>query len=263
MQILVTSPAKVRCNECGEVQIIDQDFFDDDWSSYDHGDNAMGEEIDHCFIAEVDCANCGNSLRVETRCSEYPAGAFNYDTKCEASGCELMEEPSVEPDYRDDMDEMYFYEPNWLGEQVFNDTVADLAEYWNDPKVLKKVSSREFERVVCTILKSKGFETQLTPATRDGGKDIIAKTDVGGLPFVIYVECKQWDETRKVGIDVVERLSAVQLDAHINKSVVVTTSFFTKGARDYAEKYNMSLIDWNNLKDWLSDAKAVRNNREY
>lgn len=106
----------------------------------------MGEEIDHLFIAEVGCNNCGNTMKIEARCSEYPIGAFNYDTEYEDSGCEVLEYPSVEPDYRDDIDELYFYEPNWLGMEVYKDVAADLADYWNNPNVLKKVSSREFEK---------------------------------------------------------------------------------------------------------------------
>ena len=252
MQILVTTPAIVKCNECGYEQIIDSDFFDDDPSSYDHGDNAMGEEIDHLFIAEVDCDICRNSLRVEARCSEYPVGAFNYDTEYEASGCEILIKPSVDPDYRDEIDDMVFYEPD---EDVLNIVYYDLEQYQQNPELLRTISPTEFETAISEILQRDGFETRVTKKTRDGGKDIIAKYTAGRIPFIIWVECKQWNENNPVGIDVVEKLSAVQRDKNINKGVVVTTSYFTKDARDYADEHQMSLYDWDDLKDWLEDAK--------
>lgn len=43
-----------------------------------------------------------------------------------------------------------------------------------DRNMLYNITPREFEEVVELIFISEGFKTQLTKATRDGGKDIIA-----------------------------------------------------------------------------------------
>lgn len=256
MQVLVTSPATVKCDECGFEQIIDTDFFEDDPCVYDHGDNAMGEEIDHFFVAEIGCEQCGNNLRIEVRCSEYPVGAFDNNIECESEGCEIVVEPTVDADYSGEIDEIDFYEPSYDDWLSIDAVVNDIERYQNDPDILKQITPTEFEEVVSKILEMHGYEiVEVTKPTRDGGKDIIAKYVGGWIPYIIYVECKQWNPSRKVGIDVIRKLSAVQRDRNINKSVVVTTSFFTKDAEEYAEEHEMTLFDWNKLKAWLQDAE--------
>lgn len=256
MQVLVTSPATVKCDVCGLKQIIDIDFFEDNQVVYDHGDDAMGEEVDHSFVAEVQCIQCGNDLRIEARCSEYPAGAFNYDVEYDTEGCIIIDKPLIDADYSNEIEEINLYEPSYDAWTSIDAVVNDIERYKNDPDILKQITPREFEEAVSKILEMHGYEIiEVTKATRDGGKDIIAKYVGGGIPYVICVECKQWNPSRKVGIDVVRKLSAVQRDKYINKSIIVTTSFFTKDAKKYAEEHEMTLFDWNKLKFWLQDAE--------
>ncbi|MBY6035065.1 restriction endonuclease [Fictibacillus nanhaiensis] len=56
---------------------------------------------------------------------------------------------------------------------------------------------REFEEVVAEFFKAKGYDVKLTPATRDGSRDIIVKHEVMGNPFIIYVKCKKYGSDGK------------------------------------------------------------------
>lgn len=105
-----------------------------------------------------------------------------------------------------------------------------------DKDLLYTVTSREFEKIVERVFNDSGFETVLTPATRDGGKDIIATKYVMGKPVVFYVECKKYGREEKVGVAAVRSLYGVQTDDKVNKAVLVTTSRFTSGARAFAER---------------------------
>lgn len=111
-----------------------------------------------------------------------------------------------------------------------------------DKNLMYSVTPREFEKIVERVFNDSGFETVLTPVTRDGGKDIIATKYVMGKPVVFYIECKRYGREQKVGVAAVQRLYGVQTDDKINKAVLVTTSHFTSVARRFAERQK-TLID--------------------
>jgi restriction system protein len=69
----------------------------------------------------------------------------------------------------------------------------------------------------------------------------------------MFVECKRW-ATKKVGIDVVQRVYGSAKAGGANKSMIVTTSFFTAPAqREHALVANeLELKDYDDLKGWLS-----------
>ena len=68
-----------------------------------------------------------------------------------------------------------------------------------------------------------------------------------------FVECKRWLPSNRVGIDVIQRLQGVQYINKADKSMLVTTSFFTEDAiREYRKIENtMTLVDYNKLTEWL------------
>ena len=83
---------------------------------------------------------------------------------------------------------------------------------------------------------------------RDGGRDIIAKK-ADPIPITLIVECKHWGETHKVNDSVVRSMYGVQSAEQANKSVIVTSSKFTRDARKFAEvqKELMTLWDIDDL----------------
>lgn len=130
----------------------------------------------------------------------------------------------------------------------------ELKQYFaKHPERLFDISPRNFELLIAEILKDFGFEVELTPITRDGGKDIYAYLRSRIASFLMYVECKKWSSNRPVGIEVVQRLYGVQQSNQVNKSMIVTTSFFTKPAVEECRRYKnlMDLKDYNDLKEWL------------
>ncbi len=105
------------------------------------------------------------------------------------------------------------------------------------------------------VLSNYGYEVEITPQSRDGGKDLIA-IQKGADPVVItYVECKRYKEKRKVSVNIVREYFGVINDAHVEKGMIVTTSGFTKDAIDFAYRNDkrLSLVDKNKLYDWLSE----------
>lgn len=122
------------------------------------------------------------------------------------------------------------------------------------PEALYQLSSRAFEELVADIFKDFGYETLLTPRSRDGGRDIraIRKDKIGTLLFLI--ECKRYAPDNPVGVDIVRSLYGVAVAERANLGIIATTSYFTSPARSFARKvrYQLSLRDFDNLKQWLA-----------
>jgi len=114
----------------------------------------------------------------------------------------------------------------------------------DEPQLIYALNDREFEEYVEELLKRKGFLTELTPRSRDGGKDIVAeRTDIDGTHRLI-VECKRYAPPNKVGIDVVQRLFGVQESLKATRGIVATSSFFTSPAIDFAADVSSRLTLW-------------------
>jgi len=132
---------------------------------------------------------------------------------------------------------------------------AEIIRYFAaHPEKIYGLSPRRFEELVADILKDFGFDVKLSPETRDGGKDIYAYIRNQVCSMLMFVECKKYLPDHHVGIDAVQRLYGVQQSQSANKSMIVTTSFFTRPAIEEARGYKslMSLRDYNDLKSWLA-----------
>lgn len=107
----------------------------------------------------------------------------------------------------------------------------------------------EFEDLVAEIFRRDGYEVKVTPRTRDGGKDIIASFNKNGIPYLLYIECKRYTEKHKVGVEIVQRIFGTQTADRVGKSVVVTSSTFSRDARRFAEEQNhmIDLLDYDDL----------------
>lgn len=130
-----------------------------------------------------------------------------------------------------------------------------LNELNKNPTDLYKLSPRRFEELIAEVLMRKGYNVELTPATRDGGKDIYVahKDDLGS--FLYLVECKHYEPPRKVGVSVIRDLYGVLSKEKATYGIVVTTSDFTKPAQEFQQdiKFQMSLKNFNSIQKWICD----------
>ncbi len=128
------------------------------------------------------------------------------------------------------------------------------AYFKNNPEKLYEMSPRKFEELVASIIKDMGFDVELTQATRDGGRDIIAYIKTGICSYLTHIECKRYAPDNKVSVDIIRSVAGVHHMRNANKSIIVTTGFFTKDARSEAKliENSLDLKDYNDLKDMLS-----------
>lgn len=122
------------------------------------------------------------------------------------------------------------------------------------PEALYITRPRALEEICCSIFRNHGFSAELTPGTKDGGYDIIAVTHHELTGSEVYlVECKRYAPGHKVTVGIVRGLYGIVCSEDATKGIIITTSSFTRGAREFAEKHSarLSLFDFQALKDWL------------
>gem|GEM_PF-4499779 len=120
------------------------------------------------------------------------------------------------------------------------------------------ISPYEFEELVAKILNNYGFrQTKVTTRSKDGGVDVIARSGA----TQIYVECKRYRDTA-VTSEQVRKLLGAMTENDIQKGILVTTSRFTKDAREM--NTNIKLLTWNQfLETYLKVDYSSRENYYY
>jgi HJR/Mrr/RecB family endonuclease len=133
------------------------------------------------------------------------------------------------------------------------------AHFRKHPEKMYSLRPRQFEELIASILKQFGYAVELTPQTRDGGTDIIAvqKSIITGPNFYL-VECKRYKRERRVAVGTVRSLLGVVESQRGTKGLVVTTSFFTRDARQFAatNEKRMDLSDFDKIVSWLNQLHA-------
>lgn len=237
---------EVRCNNCGRVTTVYKDEIDFYTTSYDHGENCMGEEIGYYSDGKIECCYCGQNMKLHISGFEYPIGAFDSEDSDIIGGAFVISPHMGIVYYCEDFDEQFAY-------QEFDRIQELIISISNDEELIYDISPREFEEVIERVLQDNGFETKLTKQTRDGGKDIIAIKHIMGKPIVFYFECKQYARKNSVSVDIVRALFGVQSSEKINKTILVTTGHITSETKRFVEEQNelMSIIDVEEILDLI------------
>jgi len=127
----------------------------------------------------------------------------------------------------------------------------------SEPELLRDLSPRRFEEIVAGLLSKQGYSVELTPPTQDGGFDMFAarKDELGR--FLFLVECKRYTPPNKVGVSIVRSLHGVVQQKQANAGIVVTSSFFTRGAKEFQQRlpYQVQLQDYFAIQKWLGILK--------
>ena len=92
----------------------------------------------------------------------------------------------------------------------------------------------------------------MTPATRDGGRDILARSSVF-KNHLYLVECKKYSPNNRVGVNIVRELYGVLMQQRATAAIIATTSAFTKTALEFRApiEFLMDLKDFDKIHKWV------------
>ncbi len=112
---------------------------------------------------------------------------------------------------------------------------------------LLQVSPMRFEKLILDLLTAMNFGRgnvgygRLTAISGDGGIDGIINEDALGLDAV-YIQAKRYSPDNKVGRPDIQRFVGSLTGESATKGVFVTTSSFSKEARDYIDRVQQRIV---------------------
>jgi len=122
---------------------------------------------------------------------------------------------------------------------------------------LRSNSPIDLENVVAELLAQHGLQNvKTTRIVADGGIDITATHVMDGNRLKYIIQCKRNAAENKVDVSVVRELVGAKMDAGAAHALLITTSEFTKPAKDFARRsraqaWGVRLIDYKLLERLL------------
>lgn len=121
---------------------------------------------------------------------------------------------------------------------------------WDEEK-LREVGWRELELLLGIALESKGYDTEVTQAVKDGGvdvdagriellKSILFRPKVAPRTERLIIDAKQW--STPVGVNPVEDI-AERANERGGTGVIASPSGFTNSAKERADEIGITLYD--------------------
>jgi len=133
--------------------------------------------------------------------------------------------------------------------------IENLASGIWEPGDLFRYSPTEFEHLIADLYSSKGYHAEVSQQSNDQGIDV----RVYGSCKELIVQVKQYSEGNNVGRPTIQQTAGVRELFGADIAVVITSSKFTKTAREAADEYgpSMKIINGADLLQQLSRSEVV------
>ena len=128
------------------------------------------------------------------------------------------------------------------------------------------LTSREFEILIAILYEALGYKVNLTKATRDGGKDIIAEINENERKEKVFVECKLY-KTCELKKETVRALGYTMLSEEATRAVIFTSGYATEALKEMDTRiqiFDMEemilLLNANLGERWYTDFERLKSN---
>lgn len=227
--IIIRGRLFLRCNRCGRMHQVDMNTADMQCDSWTY-ERPMGPGVEYSFRWGIEC-QCGSVIDIRVDGSEYPIGSVEAQTP-EIIGAEYTELPYLEVECESDEYDSY--------ERTRSEAAIE--------NIILSMSPREFEIFVGSIFVANGYDDVfVTQRTRDVAFDFEATEIRHGIKYSIIGECKHYSPSYKVGDEIIRKIHDAQYEKNANIAMVVTSSTFTRDAKERAREYRMTLWDIHDL----------------
>ena len=115
----------------------------------------------------------------------------------------------------------------------------------------------QLERAVKELLQKKGWMTEDTKVTGDGGIDLISTKH----NRKILIQCK--GHSSALGVGAIRDAAGVKSTQNCDDMVVIATNGFTSGSVDFARSSGIKLVDSGDLANYVGDISEFPNSKRY
>jgi|WetSurMetagenome_2_1015567.scaffolds.fasta_scaffold282661_2 restriction system protein len=128
-----------------------------------------------------------------------------------------------------------------------------LLDYQKSIDTVRNLSWKEFEELVGEAYRRQGYTVfENTGAGPDGWVDLRLKKN----NELVLVQCKQWRNI-KVGVDRIRELYGIQVSENADRSILMTSGFFTRVALNFAANKPIDLIDGSQLFQFIKNVQPA------
>lgn len=129
--------------------------------------------------------------------------------------------------------------------------------YKNEENSFDNMEGHDFEKFCARLLKKNGFkDVEVTKGSGDFGVDILANKD--GISYAIQCKCY----SSNIGNKAIQEAHSGKEYYHCMVGVVLTNRYFTKAAKELAEKHNILLWDRDKLLSLVGKNKNLQEDKE-
>jgi cold shock CspA family protein len=111
-----------------------------------------------------------------------------------------------------------------------------------NPRALDEIEWRDIERLLAEAISGLGIEVELTPGSKDGGRDLVLVIEKGGRNTTVLVEIKHWRSNKTVGIGPVSEFLHVISNESSSGGVFLSTSGFSKNIVEHLTEFERKKI---------------------
>lgn len=128
---------------------------------------------------------------------------------------------------------------------------------------LRQLEPYEFERFVADLWSLQGWETTISQQSVDRGVDVVATKDQP-IEQKHILQVKRYSDGNTVGSQAIQQYSSLrQQEPGTDTVVIITTSEFTRQARELADQLNVKLVNGSELSRLISQVNAETLLSEY
>lgn len=118
---------------------------------------------------------------------------------------------------------------------------------------MQSMDHYEFEHFVAAVWGHKGYESSVTQQSGDMGLDVRAVRSDGEKHMI---QAKRYGPQTKVGSEDVQKAAALwRYEVSVTEVYIVTTGSYTDQARQAAKRFEITLLNGDELVEWVRDIK--------
>lgn len=133
--------------------------------------------------------------------------------------------------------------------EIIKETSRQLAKMLaQNPEQFMDIEWRDLERIIATVFSDFGYDVELTPAAKDGGKDVIVWYK--GESYII--EIKHWNDKNKVGEHYISDFLQVIIRKNRKSGLYLSSSGYTANAFETLSKIEKTKFRYGDKTSMLS-----------